>query len=213
MIVERVEHPGWLSNAYLIADGPGGHGVLVDSNGLTAGLEQRAARDEITITHVLCTHGHPDHVVDIAEVAKRVGAPLYAHPQTAVAADERLAAASTVSPGSSLPAGNSTTGPPAPGRCWRTSTSWSSSVTTSTTDGGCSTITALAGSSPLATRISSRPSRPAGDRRARDPPARRRAGRPRRARGRRYRCRLQCSLPTSIRFSGRLANGSSDPAN
>ena len=42
MIVERVEHPGWLSNAYLIADGPGGHGVLIDSNGLTAALEQRA---------------------------------------------------------------------------------------------------------------------------------------------------------------------------
>ena len=31
MIVERVEHPEWLSNAYLVADGPGGHGVFIDS--------------------------------------------------------------------------------------------------------------------------------------------------------------------------------------
>jgi hydroxyacylglutathione hydrolase len=96
VIVDRVEHPSWLSNAYLIADGPGGHGVLVDSNGLTEGLELRAARDEITITHVLCTHGHADHVVDIADVAARVGAPLLAHPATAVAADERLADGDTV---------------------------------------------------------------------------------------------------------------------
>ncbi len=34
VIVERVEHPEWLSNAYLVADEAGGHGVLVDGNGL-----------------------------------------------------------------------------------------------------------------------------------------------------------------------------------
>ena len=42
MIVERVEHPEWLSNAYLVAEGPGGHGVFIDSNGLTETLEERA---------------------------------------------------------------------------------------------------------------------------------------------------------------------------
>jgi glyoxylase-like metal-dependent hydrolase (beta-lactamase superfamily II) len=99
VIVDRVEHPGWLSNAYLIADQPGGHGVLVDSNGLTAALEERAASEEIRITHVLCTHGHGDHVVDIAEVAKRVGAPLLAHPLTEVAADERIADGETIASG------------------------------------------------------------------------------------------------------------------
>ena len=34
MIIYRVEHPAWLSNAYLVADRDGGHGVLVDSNGV-----------------------------------------------------------------------------------------------------------------------------------------------------------------------------------
>ena len=34
MILERAEHPQWTSNAYLVADGDGGHGVLVDSNGV-----------------------------------------------------------------------------------------------------------------------------------------------------------------------------------
>jgi glyoxylase-like metal-dependent hydrolase (beta-lactamase superfamily II) len=99
VIVERVEHPGWLSNAYLIADGPGGHGVLIDDNGLTEALEERAAAAGITITHVLCTHGHADHVVAIAEVAARVGAPLLAHPLTAVAADERISDGDTIASG------------------------------------------------------------------------------------------------------------------
>jgi glyoxylase-like metal-dependent hydrolase (beta-lactamase superfamily II) len=83
MIVERVEHPDWLSNAYLVAEGPGGYGVFIDSNGLTEALEERAARDDITITHVLCTHGHADHVVAIDELAARHSVPLLSQAQLA----------------------------------------------------------------------------------------------------------------------------------
>lgn len=91
MIVERVEHPDWLSNAYLVADGPGGSGVLVDGNGLTEELERKAEAERITITHVLVTHGHGDHVVDIEALAQRHGATLVAHPDTGIDADERVA--------------------------------------------------------------------------------------------------------------------------
>lgn len=90
VIVDRVEHPGWLSNAYLLADRPGGHGLLVDSNGLEERLVERAREEGIAIDLVLCTHGHPDHVVAIEELARRVGAPLVAHPDTPVAADVRV---------------------------------------------------------------------------------------------------------------------------
>ena len=76
MIVERAEHPDWLSNAYLVAEGPGGHGVLVDGNGVVEPLLERVERDGITITHVLRTHGHADHVVDLPDLAARFGAPL-----------------------------------------------------------------------------------------------------------------------------------------
>ena len=44
MIVERTEHPSWLSNAYLVADGPGGHGVLIDGNGVVDPLLERIER-------------------------------------------------------------------------------------------------------------------------------------------------------------------------
>jgi glyoxylase-like metal-dependent hydrolase (beta-lactamase superfamily II) len=79
MIIERTEHPSWLSNAYLVADGPGGHGVLVDSNGINEPLLERVERDGITITHVLVTHHHSDHVVTCARDADRFGVPVVGH--------------------------------------------------------------------------------------------------------------------------------------
>jgi glyoxylase-like metal-dependent hydrolase (beta-lactamase superfamily II) len=98
MIVERVEHPQWLSNAYLVAEGPGRNGFFIDGNGID-GLERRAADDGIAITHVLCTHGHGDHVVGVEELAARHGVPLLAHADTGVRADGRLADGDTIASG------------------------------------------------------------------------------------------------------------------
>ncbi len=78
MIVERVEHPQWTSNAYLLAEGDGGSGVLVDSNGEPWLLEQVETRG-ISITHVLVTHHHPDHIVGVETLAERFGVPLVGH--------------------------------------------------------------------------------------------------------------------------------------
>nr|MBA2333077.1 MBL fold metallo-hydrolase [Actinomycetota bacterium] len=76
MILERAEHPQWTSNAYLLADEDGGHGVLVDSNGVEAPLLEQIAERDLTITHVLVTHHHMDHVVDVAGLAKRYDVPV-----------------------------------------------------------------------------------------------------------------------------------------
>ena len=80
MIIERTEHPGWLSNAYLVADREGGHGVLVDSNGINQPLLDTAERLGLTITHVLVTHHHADHVVTCEEDAERFGVQVLGHP-------------------------------------------------------------------------------------------------------------------------------------
>lgn len=80
MIIERTEHPSWLSNAYLLGDHPGGHGVLVDSNGINEPLLEAMERNELTITHVLVTHHHMDHVVTCEEDARRFGVPVVGHP-------------------------------------------------------------------------------------------------------------------------------------
>ncbi|MGH2993939.1 MAG: MBL fold metallo-hydrolase [Solirubrobacterales bacterium] len=79
MILQRVEQSDWLSNAYLIVDRPGGSGVLIDSNGVTEPLVERAEREGTEITHVLLTHHHWDHVVGVEKLAERFGVPVLAH--------------------------------------------------------------------------------------------------------------------------------------
>jgi glyoxylase-like metal-dependent hydrolase (beta-lactamase superfamily II) len=87
VIIERTEHPSWLSNAFLVADGRGGHGVLVDGNGVVEALYAAIGREGITITHVLLTHEHHDHTVDTADFKQRFGVPVVAHAVTARAVE------------------------------------------------------------------------------------------------------------------------------
>ena len=54
--------PGYLSNAYLVADGPGGTAVFVDSGGPLPPLLAAVERERLTVTHLLTTHSHADHV-------------------------------------------------------------------------------------------------------------------------------------------------------
>ena len=94
MIIERTEHPSWLSNAYLVADRAGGSGVLVDSNGINEPLIEAVEREGVTITHVLVTHHHHDHVVTCREDAKHFGVPVLGHElarEAGVHVDETIA--------------------------------------------------------------------------------------------------------------------------
>ncbi|CAN5395981.1 hypothetical protein BH10ACT11_BH10ACT11_05530 [soil metagenome] len=87
MILQRVEQSEWLSNAYLIVDEPGGKGVLVDSNGVTDPLAERAEREGTEITHLLLTHHHWDHVYGMEDLAKRFNVPIVASEATAALLD------------------------------------------------------------------------------------------------------------------------------
>ena len=60
--------PGWLSNAYLVADEPGGSAVFVDSGAPLEPLLRAAGEWRVEATHVLRTHSHHDHVAHEAEL-------------------------------------------------------------------------------------------------------------------------------------------------
>jgi glyoxylase-like metal-dependent hydrolase (beta-lactamase superfamily II) len=83
MIIERTEHPEWLTNAYLLADGPGGSGVLIDANAVLDPLMGQVDDEEITITHILLTHHHMDHVAEIERYREHYEVPIVAHADTA----------------------------------------------------------------------------------------------------------------------------------
>lgn len=79
MIVEQTMHPRWLSNSYLVADRPGGHAVLIDSGGPPEPLLARIAALRLTVTHLLCTHHHHDHVAHNDRYRRRLGCVVCGH--------------------------------------------------------------------------------------------------------------------------------------
>src|SRR3954451_5277057 len=85
MIQERSMADQWLSNTYLVADEKGGTAVLIDAGGPVAPLLEAIDETDLSLTHVLLTHHHHDHVAELGEVLER-------YPDVAVLAhpDERV---------------------------------------------------------------------------------------------------------------------------
>jgi hydroxyacylglutathione hydrolase len=76
VLIARSLHPGWLSNAYVVADAPGGTAVFVDSGAPLEPLLAVVEVERLSVTHILRTHGHPDHVEHEDELATRFGVPV-----------------------------------------------------------------------------------------------------------------------------------------
>src|SRR5215210_9509699 len=71
MIIERAMTPDWLSNTYLVAAAGGGDALLVDAGGPMDELFAKADEHDLTVTHILLTHHHGDHVAALGEVLER----------------------------------------------------------------------------------------------------------------------------------------------
>lgn len=79
ILIEHTRDPRWLSNSYLVADRPGGHAVLIDTGGPFEPLRERIEELRLTVTHVLCTHHHPDHVANNDTYRAAYGCPVCGH--------------------------------------------------------------------------------------------------------------------------------------
>ena len=102
VIVERSMHDQWLSNAYLVADEPGGRAVIIDSGGPSEPLIEAIERHEVTPEQLLLTHHHHDHVAENHVYKERYGVEIRAHPLEA----ERLVDVdSAIEPGEVLAVG------------------------------------------------------------------------------------------------------------
>ena len=72
--------PGWLSNAYLVYDEPGGTAVFVDSGAPLEPLLATVEREGLHVTHLLTTHSHGDHVAGDDQLTSRFGIPIVKGP-------------------------------------------------------------------------------------------------------------------------------------
>ncbi|MGH2874808.1 MAG: MBL fold metallo-hydrolase [Solirubrobacteraceae bacterium] len=109
MIVERSMSDAWLSNTYLVADEPGGSAVLIDAGGPMGPLLDVLRRGELTLTHVLLTHHHHDHVAELDDVRSSFpDVPVLIH-----VAERELVAQSTgtMAPGEPIQSGTLTIEP------------------------------------------------------------------------------------------------------
>ncbi len=71
----------WLSNTYVVADELGGHAVMIDAGGPVAPLLEYLQRGQLTLTHVLLTHHHHDHVAELDPVRQQFpDVPVLIHP-------------------------------------------------------------------------------------------------------------------------------------
>jgi hydroxyacylglutathione hydrolase len=73
-------HPGWLSNAFVVADREGGTALFVDSGADVAPLVAALEGWGATPAAVLRTHSHHDHVVHEEELRSRFGIDVVAEP-------------------------------------------------------------------------------------------------------------------------------------
>src|SRR5207302_11438152 len=103
VIVERSMNDDFLSNTYVVADEPGGHAVMIDAGGPVEPLLDYLRRGQLTLTHVLLTHRHLDHVSKVDQVLERYpGTPVLIHE---LERDSVPTATGTMAPGERIQSG------------------------------------------------------------------------------------------------------------
>jgi glyoxylase-like metal-dependent hydrolase (beta-lactamase superfamily II) len=79
VIIEKTMSDGWLSNTWLVGDKPGGHAVLIDTGGPMEPIVRAIEEHRLTVSHVLCTHHHIDHVQYNDAYKSKFGCPVCGH--------------------------------------------------------------------------------------------------------------------------------------
>jgi len=83
------------SNAYLVWEAAPGEALLVDACAEAPRLLRELHRHELTLTAILQTHAHADHIAALPDVVAATGAPVYLHPDARpmlTSAEENLSA-------------------------------------------------------------------------------------------------------------------------
>lgn len=71
------------SNTYLVVNEATAEGVLIDAGTSAPEILDYLKDNSVQLEAILLTHGHPDHLLGLNEIADATGAPCYMHPSDA----------------------------------------------------------------------------------------------------------------------------------
>jgi glyoxylase-like metal-dependent hydrolase (beta-lactamase superfamily II) len=91
LVFEQIRTGGDRNFGYLLGDRDAKQAVLIDPSYSPDTLVARAQDQGLRITHVINTHGHPDHVNGNARAVEQTAAPVAAHPALSAPVDIALA--------------------------------------------------------------------------------------------------------------------------
>ena len=100
LIFEQIRVGGDRNFGYLLGDREAKQGVLIDPSYSPETLVDRAQAQGLTITHILNTHGHPDHTEGNTKASRLTGAVVAAHSKSPVEPEVCLENGSHLSIGS-----------------------------------------------------------------------------------------------------------------
>ena len=100
LIFEQVRVGGDRNFGYLLGDREAKQGVLIDPSYSPEILVDRARAQGLTITHILNTHGHPDHTEGNTKASQLTGAVVSAHSKSPVKPEVSLEDGNNLSIGS-----------------------------------------------------------------------------------------------------------------
>jgi hydroxyacylglutathione hydrolase len=80
LVFEQIRSGGDRNFGYLLGDRVAKQAILIDPSYSPDAFVQRARDQGLTVTHIVNTHGHPDHVNGNTAAAARTGALIAAHP-------------------------------------------------------------------------------------------------------------------------------------
>src|SRR5215813_3149587 len=80
LVFEQIRVGGDRNFGYLLGDRSAKQAVLIDPSYSPDDVVQRAADQGLRVTHIINTHGHPDHTNGNARAVELTGVPIVGHP-------------------------------------------------------------------------------------------------------------------------------------
>ena len=96
LIFEQIRTGGDRNFGYLLGDRTAKQAVLIDPSYSPDTLADRATAQHLVVTHIINTHGHPDHTEGNDEAARLTGAKIAAHPDGPIEPDISLSDGQTI---------------------------------------------------------------------------------------------------------------------